>query len=118
MNARDAGIGRGQRRWFGLIFPLPAVPTAAQAAGENYDVAVGFALALCLYLALMFYVIPALIAWDRRHPAAGMIWAFTCCWAGLALVGYWRLSGRSKRPPRGSAFAADASRDLPVAPEA
>jgi hypothetical protein len=85
MNEREAGIRGGQRRWFGLIFPLPVVPTAAQAAGENYDVAVGFALALCLYLALMFYVIPALIVWNRRHPAAGMIWAFTLLlgWTGV-----------------------------------
>ena len=53
MNESETGIGRGQRRWFGLIFPLPVVPTATQAAGENYDVAVGFALALCLYLSLI-----------------------------------------------------------------
>ena len=47
--------------------------------------AVGFALSLCLYLAFMFYVIPALVAWDRRYPAAGMIWAFTLLlgWTGV-----------------------------------
>jgi hypothetical protein len=53
MNESKAGIGHGHRRWFGLIFPLPMVPTATRAAGENYDVAVGFALTLCLYLVFM-----------------------------------------------------------------
>jgi len=77
MNEWKAGIRRHRRRWFGLILPLPVVPIAAQAGGENYDVAVGFALALCFYLALMFYVIPGLVASDRRHPATGMIWAIT-----------------------------------------
>ena len=103
MNELKAGIGHGQRRWFGLILPLPMVPTATQAAGEHYDVAVGFALALCVYLAFMFYVIPALIAWDRRHPAAGMIWAFTLLlgWTGvgwlLALIWAFKAPGAARR---------------------
>ena len=103
MNESKAGIGHGQRRWFGLILPLPMVPTATQAAGEHYDVAVGFALALCVYLAFMFYVIPALIAWDRRHPAAGMIWAFTLLlgWTGvgwlLALIWAFKAPSAARR---------------------
>jgi hypothetical protein len=103
MNESKAGIGHSQRRWFGLILPLPMVPTATQAAGEHYDVAVGFALALCVYLAFMFYVIPALIAWDRRHPAAGMIWAFTLLlgWTGvgwlLALIWAFKAPGAARR---------------------
>ena len=75
--------------------------TATQAAEEHSDVAVGFALALWLYVAFMFYVIPALIAWDRRYPAAGIIWAFTLAgldwrWRRLRMVG----RQRTARSPR------------------
>ncbi len=66
INESETGIGRCQRRWFGLIFPLPVVPAATQAAGENYHVAVGFALALCLYLAFML-----------RHPGTYRLGATT-----------------------------------------
>ena len=82
--AIDKRPGRGCG--FSLTIPLAAVSTAAQAAGENYDVAMGFALALCFYLSFMFYVIPALVAWGRGHPATGTIWAITLLlgWTGIA----------------------------------
>lgn len=49
------------------------------------------------------YVIPALIAWDRRHPAAGMIWEFTILlgWTGvgwpLALIWAFKAPGAARR---------------------
>jgi hypothetical protein len=96
---RAADDGRSKRRWVGLAIPTAATSTAAQAAGENYDVAMGFFLALCLYLLFMFYIIPALVAWDRGHPATGTIWAITLLlgWTGigwiLALI--WAFNSRS-----------------------
>jgi hypothetical protein len=89
MNGSETGIGRCQRRWFGLTFPLPVVPTATQAAGENDDVAVGFALALCLYLAFMFTSSRHLSPGTDDTPRCGMIGRSLSCWAGLALVGCW-----------------------------
>jgi hypothetical protein len=48
-------------------------------------VAVGFALALCLYLTLMFCVVPARVTWARGHLATRMNWAFTLLlgWTGV-----------------------------------
>ena len=71
MNESETGIGRCQRRWFGIIFLLPVVPTATQAARENDDVAVGFALAHCLYLAFMLTSSRHLSSGTDDTPAAG-----------------------------------------------
>jgi hypothetical protein len=72
-----AGIG-------GLAVSLVAIP--ALAAGENYDVAMGFFLALCFFLSFLFYIIPGLVAWDRRHAHVRAIWALTLLlgWTGIA----------------------------------
>jgi Superinfection immunity protein len=70
----------------GLMVSLVAGAAPARAAGENYDTALGFALALGFFLAFLFYIIPALIAWDRRHPDVRSIWALTLLlgWTGIA----------------------------------
>jgi hypothetical protein len=72
----------------GLIVSLVDAAASAPvlAAGENYDTALGFALALCLFLAFLFYIIPALVAWDRQHPDVRSIWALTLLlgWTGIA----------------------------------
>ena len=69
----------------GLAVSLAAAGPA-QAAGENYDVALGFFLALCFFLAFLIYIIPALVAWHRRHPRSREIWALTLLlgWTGIA----------------------------------
>jgi hypothetical protein len=89
MNESETGIGRCQRRWFGIIFLLPVVPTATQAARENDDVGGRFRLGPLPVSCVHVYVIPALIVWDRRHPRCGMIWAFTLLLGWTALVGCW-----------------------------
>jgi hypothetical protein len=68
------------------MVPLVAAAAPALAAGENYDTALGFALALGFFLAFLFYIIPALVAWDRRHPDVRSIWALTLLlgWTGIA----------------------------------
>jgi hypothetical protein len=69
-----------------------AAPAPVLAAGENYDTALGFALALGFFLSFLFTIIPGLVAWDRRHPDARWIWALTLLlgWTGngwlLALI--------------------------------
>jgi Superinfection immunity protein len=69
-----------------LVAGAAPAPTPVLAAGENYDTALGFALALGFFLAFLFYIIPALIAWDRRHPDVRSIWALTLLlgWTGIA----------------------------------
>jgi hypothetical protein len=88
MNESKASIGHGHRRWFGLIFPLPMVPIATRAAGENYDVVLGFALTPACTLRSCFA--------SARHLSpgtddtrCGMIGRSRYCWVGLALVGCW-----------------------------
>ena len=62
----------------------------------------GFALALFFFLALLLYIMPAVVAWDRQHPQVRWIWALTLVlgWTGigwlLALI--WAL--RRQAPPR------------------
>jgi hypothetical protein len=72
----------------GLIASLVAgaAPVPVLAAGENYDTALGFALALGFFLSFLFYIIPGLVAWDRRHPDGRSIWALTLLlgWTGIA----------------------------------
>ena len=76
-----------------------AAPAPVLAAGENYDTAMGFALALCFFLAFLFYITPALVAWDRQHPQVRSIWALTLLlgWTGiawlLALIWAFRTTG-------------------------
>ena len=89
----------------GLIFSLVAGAAPALAAGENYDTAMGFALALCFFLAFLFYIIPALVAWDRQHPHVRAIWALTLLlgWTGiawlLALIWAFRTTGAGRGNP-------------------
>ena len=53
--------------------------------------------------AFLFYIIPALIAWDRQHPDVRWIWALTLLlgWTGigwlLALIWALRTTGRQAR---------------------
>ena len=41
--------------------------------------------AICLYLLFMAYIVPGLVAWDRRHHAAVGIWTLTLLlgWTGI-----------------------------------
>lgn len=89
----------------GLMLSLAAAAAPARAAGENYDTAMGFALALGFFLAFLFYIIPALIAWDRQHPDVRWIWALTLLlgWTGigwlLALIWALRTTGANRGNP-------------------
>ena len=82
-----------------------AAPAPVLAAGENYDTAMGFALALCFFLAFLFYIVPALVAWDRQHPHVRSIWALTLLlgWTGiawlLALIWAFRTTGANRGHP-------------------
>jgi hypothetical protein len=86
----------------GLIVSLVAAAGPAGAAGENYDTALGFALALGFFLSFLFYIIPALVAWDRRHPDVRWIWALTLLlgWTGIgwfaALIWALRTTGANR----------------------
>ena len=92
-----AGVG-------GLMVSLvaAAAPAPVLAAGENYNTAMGFALALGFFLALLFYITPALVAWDRQHPQVRSIWALTLLlgWTGiawlLALIWAFRTTGAGR----------------------
>lgn len=94
-----------------VVSAVAAAP--ALAAGENYDTALGFALALGFFLSFLFYIIPALVAWDRRHPDARWIWALTLLlgWTGigwlLALI--WALRPRGANRTHRHARPADPS---------
>ena len=65
----------------------------------------GFALALCFFLGFLFYIIPALVAWDRQHPDVRWIWALTLLlgWTGigwlLALIWALRTTGAKRGHP-------------------
>ena len=91
----------------GLMVSLgaAAAPAPVLAAGENYDTAMGFALALGFFLALLFYITPALVAWDRQHPQVRSIWALTLLlgWTGiawlLALIWAFRTTGAGRGHP-------------------
>ena len=82
-----------------------AAPAPVLAAGENYDTALGFALALGFFLSFLFYIIPGLVAWARRHPDARWIWALTLLlgWTGigwlLALIWALRTTGANHTHP-------------------
>ena len=89
----------------GVMLSLVAAAAPALAKGENYDTAMGFALALCFFLSFLFYIIPALIAWDRQHPDVRWIWALTLLlgWTGigwlLALIWALRTMGAQRGHP-------------------
>ena len=88
-----------------LSLAAAAAPAPVLAAGENYDAAMGFALALCFFLAFLFYIIPALVAWGRQHPDVRWIWALTLLlgWTGigwlLALIWALRTMGAQRGHP-------------------
>ena len=69
-------------------------------AAANYDAALGFFVALCLFVGGIGYIIPGLIAWDRVHHDRHKIWIVTIVlgWTGfgwlIALI--WALSGPRK----------------------
>jgi hypothetical protein len=69
---------------------LPVAGLASQGATrENDDVAVGLALAHCLYPAFMLTSSRHLSSGTDDSPAAGRFGRSLYCWAGLALVGCW-----------------------------
>jgi hypothetical protein len=87
------------------MLSLAYAAAPARAAGENYDTALGFALALGLFLSFLFYIIPALVAWDRRHSHLRQIWALTLLlgWTGIgwlvALIWAFRTTGANRGHP-------------------
>jgi hypothetical protein len=87
------------------MLSLVAAAAPALGAGENYDTALGFALALGFFLAFLFYIIPGLVAWDRQHPQVRWIWALTLVlgWTGigwlLALIWALQSTGAHRGQP-------------------
>jgi len=85
-----------------LVAAASPAPAPVLAAGENYDTAMGFALVLGFFLAFLFYITPALVAWDRQHPQVRSIWALTLLlgWTGiawlLALIWAFRTTGAGR----------------------
>jgi hypothetical protein len=100
-------IGRARAGGLMLSLVAAAAPVPVVAAGEHYDTAMGFALALFFFLAFLLYIVPAVVAWDRQHPQVRWIWALTLVlgWTGigwlLALI--WAL--RSPTANRGHPVA-------------
>ena len=88
----------------GLMLSLGAAAPAL-AAGEHYDTAMGFALALFFFLGFLLYIVPAVVAWDRQHPDVRWIWALTLLlgWTGigwlLALIWALRSTGADRGHP-------------------
>ena len=68
-----------------LVAAAAPAPAPVLAAGENYDTAIGFALALFFFLGFLLYIVPALVAWQRQHPQVRWIWALTLGlgWTGI-----------------------------------
>ena len=68
-----------------LVAAAAPAPAPVLAAGEHYDTAMGFALALFFFLGLLLYIVPAVVAWDRQHPHVRWIWALTLGlgWTGI-----------------------------------
>jgi hypothetical protein len=89
----------------GLALSLVATAAPALAKGENYDTAMGFALALGFFLSFLLYIVPGLVAWDRQHPDVRSIWLVTLLlgWTGimwlLALIWAFRTTGPARRTP-------------------
>ena len=83
----------------GATVALGAMAFPAQAA-PNYEAAVGFMVALGLFVGAIGYIIPGLIAWDRGHHEQRKIWIVTIVlgWTGvgwlMALI--WSLNGPRK----------------------
>jgi ABC-type uncharacterized transport system permease subunit len=69
-------------------------------AAADYEAAVGFMVALGLFVGAIGYIIPGLIAWDRGHHEQRKIWIVTIVlgWTGvgwlMALI--WALNGPRK----------------------
>ena len=87
------------------MLSLVTAAAPAFAAGEHYDTAMGFALALFFFLGFLLYIAPAVVAWDRQHPQVRWIWALTLLlgWTGigwlLALIWALRTTGADRGHP-------------------
>ena len=96
-----------------LVAAAAPAPAPVLAAGEHYDTAMGFALALFFFLAFLLYIVPAVVAWDRQHPQVRWIWALTLVlgWTGigwlLALI--WALQPTAAQLGHADAGPADPS---------
>jgi hypothetical protein len=99
------GCRIGRASTGGLMLSLGAAAAPALAAGEHYDTAMGFALALFFFLGFLLYITPAVVAWDRQHPHVRWIWALTLLlgWTGigwlLALIWALQSSGANRGHP-------------------
>ena len=96
-----------------LVAAAAPAPVPVLAAGEHYDTAMGFALALFFFLGFLLYIAPAVVAWDRQHPQVRWIWALTLVlgWTGigwlLALI--WALQSTGAHRGQAHARPADPS---------
>jgi len=65
-----------------------SAPGSAANNFENFELAMGFFIALCLFLCGLFYIIPGVIAAHRGHQNQRAIWLLTIFlgWTGIAWI--------------------------------